>query len=104
MDYCRPIVKSVYQKNTFLFLIQNICSGYSKEPHQYDGSFDHPKHMLKHMAKKNNYNFTLKIFVYLNLWISPYHLDCKYMCKLTPKEVAVELPHLLECKLTHISF
>ena len=29
----------------FLFLNQNICCGYSKEPSQWDGSFEHPKHM-----------------------------------------------------------
>ena len=27
----KPLVKSVYQKNNFLFLNQNICCGYSKE-------------------------------------------------------------------------
>ena len=36
----------------FLFLNQNICCGYSKEPSQWDGSFEHPKHMLKLMDKK----------------------------------------------------
>ena len=36
----------------FLFLNQNICCGYSKEPSQCDGSFEHPKHMLKLMGKK----------------------------------------------------
>ena len=36
----------------FLFLNQNICCGYSKEPSQRDGSFEHPKHMLKLMGKK----------------------------------------------------
>ena len=36
----------------FLFLNQNICCGYSKEPSQWDGSFEHPKHMLKMMDKK----------------------------------------------------
>ena len=36
----------------FLFLDQNICCGYSKEPCQWDGSFGHPKHMLKLMDKK----------------------------------------------------
>ena len=30
----------------FLFLTQNICCGYSKEPSQWDGSFDHPKHIF----------------------------------------------------------
>ena len=35
-----------------LFLIQNICCGYSKEPSQWDGSFEHPKHMFKLMGKK----------------------------------------------------
>ena len=36
----------------FLFLNKNICCGYSKEPSQWDGSFEHPKHMLKLMGKK----------------------------------------------------
>ena len=36
----------------FLVLNQNICCGYSKEPSQWDGSFEHPKHMLKLMCKK----------------------------------------------------
>ena len=46
----------------FLFLNQNICcgyskepsrwDGYSKEPSRWDGSFEHPYHMLKLMGKK----------------------------------------------------
>ena len=35
-----------------LFPIQRICCGYSKEPSQLDGSFEHPKQMLKLMGKK----------------------------------------------------
>ena len=53
------------RKINFLFLNQNICCGYSKEPSQWDGSFDYPKYMLKFMGKKKN---TLEIFVHLNLW------------------------------------
>ena len=34
----------------FLFLNQNICCGYSKEPSQWDSSFEHPKHMFKLMG------------------------------------------------------
>ena len=44
----------------FLILNQNICCGYSKEPSQWDSSFEHSKHMLKLILKK---------FVYLNLCI-----------------------------------
>ena len=33
-----------------------------KGPSQRDGSFEHPKHMLKLIGKKN-YSFTLKNFV-----------------------------------------
>ena len=40
------------RKIVFLFLNQNICCGYSKEPSQWDGSFEHPKHVFKLMAKK----------------------------------------------------
>ena len=46
------LVKSAYQKLICLFLNQNICYGYSKEPSQCEGSFDHPKHMLKLMGMK----------------------------------------------------
>ena len=34
------------QKLIFLFLNQYICCGYSKEPSQGDGSFEHPKQMF----------------------------------------------------------
>ena len=36
----------------FLYLNKNICCGYSKEPSQKDGSFEHPKHMLQLIGKK----------------------------------------------------
>ena len=49
---CSPLVKRAYQIFFFLFLNQNICCGYSKEPSQWDGSFEHPKYMLKLMGKK----------------------------------------------------
>ena len=39
-------------KKIFLFLNQNICCGWLKEPSQWDGSFEHPKHMLKLQGKK----------------------------------------------------
>ena len=35
-----------------LLIMQNICCWYSKEPSQWDGSFEHPKHMFKLMGKK----------------------------------------------------
>ena len=35
--------KAKHIKLYSLFLIQNICCGYSKEPSQRDGSFEHPK-------------------------------------------------------------
>ena len=55
---------------TFFFLISwpNICFVYSKEPSQWGGYFEHPKHMLKLMGKKY-LNFTLKNFVYVSsIW------------------------------------
>ena len=54
------------RKIVFLFLNQHICCGYSKEPSQWEGSFEHPKHMLKIIGKKI---FTILHwnFVYLNL-------------------------------------
>ena len=42
----------VRKENLILFLNPNICLGYSKEPSQWDGSFEHPKQMLKLMGKK----------------------------------------------------
>ena len=34
LNIFRTLVKSAYQKLIFLFLIKNICCGYSKEPSQ----------------------------------------------------------------------
>ena len=48
----RPPDKCAYWKIIFFILIQIICCGYSKEPSQWDGSFEHPKHVLKLMGKK----------------------------------------------------
>ena len=44
--------KLAYLKIIFLIFNQNICCGYSKEPSQLDGSFEHPKHMFEMMDKK----------------------------------------------------
>ena len=51
----------------FLFLNQNICCGYSKESSQWDGSFEHPKHMFKLMDKKIIEILRLLFFAYLAL-------------------------------------
>ena len=48
----RPQIRVSNWKLLFLFLNQNICCGYSKEPSQWDGSFEHPKHTFKLMDKK----------------------------------------------------
>ena len=48
----RTLVRVRTKKLIFLFLNQNICCEYSKDPSQWDGSFEHPKHMLKLMGKK----------------------------------------------------
>ena len=53
----RPFAKSAYQKNIFLFLKQNICCGYSKEPSQWDSSFEHQKQYDKTDGQENIYNF-----------------------------------------------
>ena len=47
-----PQIRVCNWKLFFLFLNQNICCGYSKEPSQWVGSFEHPKHMFKLMNKK----------------------------------------------------
>ena len=51
-QYLRTLVKSAYQKTNLLISQPNICCGYSKEPSQWDSSFEHPKHMLKLIGKK----------------------------------------------------
>ena len=50
--YPGPQIRVGNGKLFFLFLNQNICYGYSKEPSHWDGSFEHPKHMFKLMDKK----------------------------------------------------
>ena len=39
-------------KLIFLFLNLKICCGYSKEPSELDGSFEHPKQMFELLDKK----------------------------------------------------
>ena len=50
--YSGPKIRVCNWKLFFSFLNQNICCGYSKEPSQWDGSFEHPKHIFKLMDKK----------------------------------------------------
>ena len=60
----RPVIKGLYLtglqirvRTGILFLLyvnQNICCGYSKEPSQWEGSFEHTKHMFKLMCKEIN--------------------------------------------------
>ena len=47
-----PQLRVCNWKLFFLFLNQNICCGYSKEPSWEDSSIEHPKHMFKLMDKK----------------------------------------------------
>ena len=68
-----PSWLSCNQKILFLFLNQNICCGYSKEPSQWDGSFGHPKHMLKVMGKKI---FTISHRIFLFKPVLPSWLSC----------------------------
>ena len=39
-------------KNNFPISQLNLSCGYSKEPSQWDGSFEHPKHKIKLIDKK----------------------------------------------------
>ena len=48
----RPPDKSAWSNKTFLVLNQDICCGCSKEPSQWDGSFEHPKLMFERKDKK----------------------------------------------------
>ena len=77
----RPPEKSVYQKLIFLFLNQKICCGYSKEPSHWDGSFEHPKQMLKLIDKKIftilRWNF-VPIWTYAEDHFSKQHWPCWY--------------------------
>ena len=50
----------------FLVLNQNICCGYSKEPSEWDGCFEHPKQKLKLTGKKI-FTFYSEILVHPNL-------------------------------------
>ena len=68
----RPLVKTAYQKNNFLIPNQNIYCGYSKEPSQWDGSFEHPKHMLTLKDKK--IITILRKLLFLN-WLYGYFSD-----------------------------
>ena len=71
----------------FLFLNQNICCGYSKEPSHWDGSIEHPKHMFKLMDKK--IIAILRLQVLLN-W--PYDECAIYFIKWSEKCIFHEWP------------
>ena len=65
--YRKPLDKSAQSKNNFLISQPKyICCWYSKEPSQWDGSFQRPRQMIK-LMDKNNHNCTL-IFPYLSIW------------------------------------
>ena len=56
----------VSNPKNFLFLNQNICCGYSKEPSQRDGSFEQPKLMFKLKNKKIIAILRIKVvFIYI---------------------------------------
>ena len=57
-------------KLIFLFLNQNICCGYSKEPSRWDGSFEHPKQVFKVMDKKM---FAILFSQYMFTWARNYN-------------------------------
>ena len=46
-----PQIRVCDWKLFFLFLNQNICCWYSKEPSRWEGSLEHPKHMFNLMDK-----------------------------------------------------
>ena len=47
-------------KLIFLFLNQNICCGYSKEPSQCDSSFESPVLMFKFIDRKKSQFYVKK--------------------------------------------
>ena len=53
------------QRFVFSFLNQNFCCGYSKEPSQWDRSFEHTKQMFKLIDKKI---FTILRWKVLPIW------------------------------------
>ena len=58
------------RKIIFLFLNQNICWRYSKEPSRWDSSFERPIYMLKIIGKKILTILHWNFFLYLNLWLN----------------------------------
>ena len=81
----------------FHFLIQNICCGNSKEPPQRDGSFEHPKHMLKLMGKKICTFYADFCFVYLNQCNSSINMPF-YLKKIQPRKYQVSQSIVHEIK------
>ena len=71
-------------KLVFFFLNQNVCCRCSKEPSQWDGSFEHPKHMLFLGGKKIFIIWRLKclpIWTYGLVWgLAWYSCSCYLVC------------------------
>ena len=65
-----------YDLNFIFFINQNICCGYSKELSQWDGSFEHPKHMFKLMCKKImilRWRFCTKVLLCVSVYLVVQH-------------------------------
>ena len=62
--------------------VQNICCGNSKESSHWDGSFEHPKLILKLIAKKNSHFYTQKFCLShpmnINSSFYVFHLDFRW--------------------------
>ena len=63
----RGQIRVCYEKLFFLFLNQNICCGYSKEPSQTESSFEQPKHTFKLIDKEIVIILRSQNFAYLDL-------------------------------------
>ena len=88
------------RKIIFLFLNQSICCGYSKEPSQWDGSFEHPKHMLKIMDKKIFTLLRWNFFVYLNL--PDIHCAVDLFCSYSPSNAEKLCKCFYFCSKTYV--
>ena len=98
----RPPDKCAYLK-IILFLNQNICCGYSKEPSRWEGSFEHPKHMFRLLGKNIFAILRSKIlrnWTYVKVSLCDYRMSIHHLSSIYQQFLRTSSPPKPPCRIS----